>query len=44
MNQENYLKARVAERTAEKQPSKEHQQPIVKREPETGKPIYREEQ
>ncbi len=44
MKQENYLKARAEERKAEKQPSKQHTQPLVQKEPKSGRPIYRKEE
>lgn len=44
MKQEEYVKARIEEAKGKKQPSKDHKQPIVIKEPQTGKTIYREEQ
>ncbi len=44
MTQQEYLKARVEERRAERQPSRQHEQPLVVKEPESGKPIYRKEE
>lgn len=43
MEQKEYLKAKVAERKAQLQPSKQHRQPAVIVEQETKKPLYREE-
>ena len=42
-NEKTYLKAREAELAARKQPSKDHEQPIVVNDPESGQPIYREQ-
>ena len=44
MEQKNYEKAQWNQRRAEKKPSKEHEQPIVQKDPRDGKPFYREEQ
>lgn len=44
MTEQEYLKAKVEERRAEKQPSKQHKQPLVMQEQESGKPIYRKEE
>lgn len=44
MEQKDYLKAKVAEREAEKQPSKQHHLPPVVFSSPDGKVIYREEQ
>lgn len=44
MTQQEYLRARVEERKAEKQPSKQHKQPLVQTDPGSGKPIYRKEE
>ena len=43
MEQKEYLKAKVEERKAQWQPSKQHKQPAVIGEPETKKPLYREQ-
>ncbi len=40
----NYLDARKKELKGRKKPSKKHAQPIVHKDKETGKVIYREEQ
>lgn len=44
MEQKNYLKAKKAEKEAERQPSKQHTLPIVIFSSEDGRVINREEQ
>lgn len=39
----NYVKARVEEARGKAQPSKQHEQPIVVKDPKSQQPIYREQ-
>lgn len=41
---ENYVKARVEEARGKAQPSRQHEQPIVVKDPKSNRPIYREQQ
>lgn len=43
-SEKDYLEARAKELEGRKQPSKHHEQPIVQKDKESGKVIYREEQ
>ncbi len=43
MKENEYFESRAKEAKAERQPSKEHKQPAVMKDPKSGKPIYREQ-